>query len=523
MPPPPGATPPPPGGPPPPGATPPGANTPPWFGAPDGPRFSRESLIRPVRGRYVAGVCGAIGRATNTDPVLWRVLLAVLGFFGGVGVLVYLAGWLLIPAEGDTGSPVESLLGRGRSTMAPLSVVLLGAAAALTFAFIVRDGFRATLLAAAVLVCGALALKKSNKTAAAARGSADPWATTATFPPTAPPQPTVPPQPATAPAAPGEEPTAAFAAARGAAPAAAPAGEPVTAPLPPMPPVGHPASAPPAPPAPPTFTPPPSYAPPSYATPPVTPPSFAPPPPPPPSFAPPSGGYRPPFAPHGPWAQGPAQPPPAPPAPPAPPRAPKPPRQRSKLGRITFFLLVVVMGVLASISSAGVHVPVSGYFAAALATIALGLIVGAWFGRARGLIFLAILTTFGLAVSSGVERYGSEFANDSYRPQSIAAVADRYDFSVGNATLDLRSVDFTGQDQAVTVAMKFGQVRVLLPPGVDTTTSVTMNDGRALLYGRELTGNLDVQAVTDLGSDGQGGGTLRLTVEMNTGNVEVTR
>ena len=104
-----------------------------------------------MQGRYIAGVCAALGRATNTDPVLWRVLLAVLGFFGGVGILLYLIGWLLIPAEGDTASPIESLLGRGRSGMSPLSVRRCSAAAAvLSFAFIVHDGFRAALLAAAV-------------------------------------------------------------------------------------------------------------------------------------------------------------------------------------------------------------------------------------------------------------------------------------------------------------------------------------------------------------------------------------
>ncbi len=90
---------------------------------PAGPSFSRDKLVRPRQGRYVAGVCAALARATNTDPVLWRVVLAVLGFFGGVGVLLYLVGWLVIPAEGDTASPIESLLGQGRSGMAPLSIV----------------------------------------------------------------------------------------------------------------------------------------------------------------------------------------------------------------------------------------------------------------------------------------------------------------------------------------------------------------------------------------------------------------
>ena len=127
-----------------------------------GPTFSREKLVRPTQGRYIAGVCGALGRATNTDPVLWRVLLAVLGFFGGVGVLIYLIGWLAIPGEGDTASPIESLLGRGRSGMKPLSIVLLGGAAVLTFAFVVNDGFRAALLAVAVLIGAALLLKRNS-------------------------------------------------------------------------------------------------------------------------------------------------------------------------------------------------------------------------------------------------------------------------------------------------------------------------------------------------------------------------
>src|SRR4051812_41573657 len=104
-----------------------------------GPTFSRDHLVRPRQGRYVAGVCAALARATNTDPMLWRVLATVLGILSGVGVLLYLIGWLIMPAEGDTASPVESLLGKGRSSMAPLTVVLLGTAAVISFGFILHD------------------------------------------------------------------------------------------------------------------------------------------------------------------------------------------------------------------------------------------------------------------------------------------------------------------------------------------------------------------------------------------------
>jgi phage shock protein PspC (stress-responsive transcriptional regulator) len=463
------------------GETPPAA-PPPWFGAgADGPTFAKEKLIRPTSGRYVAGVCAALGRATNTDPVLWRVLIAVLGFFGGVGVLIYLIGWLVIPAEGDSASPIESLLGRGRSGMAPFSIVLLGGATVLTFAFVVNDGFRAALLAAAVLIGAVLLLKRNAGGAPATFPAPGPAGATAAPPPPA--EAPAAPRPADVPAPAATEPTVAFATAApaDAPPAAAPAEEPVTAPLPPLPPLA----------------------------------------PEPPPFAPPTGGYRPPFAPHGPYA-GPPPPPPLAPRPPAP-RPPKPPREKSKLGRITFFGLVMVLGVLAMVDSAGVSVPVSGYFAAALATIALGLIVGAWFGRARGLIALAIVATIGLGISSGVERFGGYVTNSQYDPQTVAAVADRYDFTLGNATIDLRAVDFTGAEQNTTVRMRAGQVRVLLPERVDTSVDVNM-DGRAVIFGRESDGRqISGQTVTDLGTDGAGGGKLNLTIEMNAGNVEVIR
>ena len=150
----------------PPGASSSGPNPPPLF-PPGGPSFTREHLVRPKQGRYVAGVCAALARATNTDPVLWRVLVAVLGILSGVGVLLYLIGWLIIPAEGDSASPIEGLLGKGRSGMAPLTVVLLGAAAVISFGFIVHDGMRASLLAAAVIVGAVLLIKRNGGSPAA--------------------------------------------------------------------------------------------------------------------------------------------------------------------------------------------------------------------------------------------------------------------------------------------------------------------------------------------------------------------
>ncbi|WP_027659337.1 PspC domain-containing protein [Salinispora fenicalii] len=414
--------PPPPEGPP--GGTPWSPPTPPTGGS---SFTSRYGLVRPHDGRYLAGVCAAIGRATNTDPVLWRVLLAVLGFFGGIGILVYVSAWLIIPGEGDTASPIESMLGRGRSSMSPVTVIVLGILVAISFAFIVTDAFRAVLLGAAILISGALLLNRER------------------------------------PGPPGS-------------------------PIPPAP-------------AWPTWPPPPDA--------PTTP------------EAPPSG-FRPPFAPHGPYA------PPTPP--PAPPPQRKRPRERSALGGVTFSLVFLVLGLLAVLDLTGVPaLSASAYFAAVLATIGLGLLVGAWFGRARWLIALGLITAAALGVATVAESDRFQTVNQTvnWSPANHAELASRYENTVGNSLLDLRSVDFTGKHSEVTVAVIAGEAVVVLPPNVDTTVTATVDVGDSVVFDQRVdkrggsTGSRHES--TDLGADGPGGGTLRLFVHVDIGQLEVTR
>lgn len=71
---------------------------------------------RPLAGRKVAGVAVGIGRRYGIDPVLVRVVFATATVFGGVGFCLYVLAWLLFPGENDQVSPIEALLGRGRSS-----------------------------------------------------------------------------------------------------------------------------------------------------------------------------------------------------------------------------------------------------------------------------------------------------------------------------------------------------------------------------------------------------------------------
>lgn len=60
------------------------------------PRFARVE-----RGRVVAGVCAGIGEAIGVDATLVRLVLALLSFASGAGIVAYLGAWALLPAPGD--------------------------------------------------------------------------------------------------------------------------------------------------------------------------------------------------------------------------------------------------------------------------------------------------------------------------------------------------------------------------------------------------------------------------------------
>ncbi|WP_073493362.1 PspC domain-containing protein [Actinacidiphila paucisporea] len=88
-----------------------------------------ESARRPriARGRehkVLAGVCDGAGRYFGVDPVIFRIVLAVLSLTGGIGLIIYGMGWLVIPQEGEEQSEAHRLMS-GRIEGAPLTAVLM--------------------------------------------------------------------------------------------------------------------------------------------------------------------------------------------------------------------------------------------------------------------------------------------------------------------------------------------------------------------------------------------------------------
>ena len=63
-----------------------------------------KRLLRSRNDRIVAGVAGGLAAYLNTDPLFVRLGFLLLSFLNGMGVLLYLVLWLLLPNE-DSAAP----------------------------------------------------------------------------------------------------------------------------------------------------------------------------------------------------------------------------------------------------------------------------------------------------------------------------------------------------------------------------------------------------------------------------------
>ena len=57
------------------------------------------ALVRPSRGRVIAGVCAALARRFDMKPRNVRLLFVISCLLPGPQFLLYIALWLVLPAE----------------------------------------------------------------------------------------------------------------------------------------------------------------------------------------------------------------------------------------------------------------------------------------------------------------------------------------------------------------------------------------------------------------------------------------
>jgi phage shock protein C len=64
----------------------------------------------------IAGVAAGIAEFFDVDVTIVRIAIAVLTVFGGAGIALYVAGWLLMPNEGTDRSIANQITGTNRQS-----------------------------------------------------------------------------------------------------------------------------------------------------------------------------------------------------------------------------------------------------------------------------------------------------------------------------------------------------------------------------------------------------------------------
>jgi phage shock protein PspC (stress-responsive transcriptional regulator)/predicted membrane protein len=163
--------------------------------------------------------------------------------------------------------------------------------------------------------------------------------------------------------------------------------------------------------------------------------------------------------------------------------SPAVPRARSPLGLVTLSLALVAAGALVAWNLATTHdVPAEVVLAVCLAVVGLGLLVGGFAGRARGLVFVGALLVVA-TTAAGATHVGLRggIGNRTWTPRSTAGLHDTYRLGAGQAILDLSRLQLAlGETVDLRVRQGIGDLTIVLPVGVsaDVDTQVDAGDIR---------------------------------------------
>lgn len=148
---------------------------------PQSPPAGDRPLRRSADDRVIAGVAGGIARRLDIPAWVIRVAFVVLSFGGGLGIALYIAGWLLIPDDGDDETVARSFLGRvsDRSGWIGIAFVGLGVLIAASSIDFIRGDLA---LAVFVAVVGVMLYRGEFGSSDSDPGAPEPEATRPTGP-----------------------------------------------------------------------------------------------------------------------------------------------------------------------------------------------------------------------------------------------------------------------------------------------------------------------------------------------------
>lgn len=82
-------------------------------------------FVRPLAGRMIAGVAQGISNRLNIPIWLVRIGFVLTAFFGGLGMVAYLAAWALVRSEDETEAPAERFFASNHSMSNWVGVIII--------------------------------------------------------------------------------------------------------------------------------------------------------------------------------------------------------------------------------------------------------------------------------------------------------------------------------------------------------------------------------------------------------------
>ena len=129
-----------------------------------------------------------------------------------------------------------------------------------------------------------------------------------------------------------------------------------------------------------------------------------------------------------------------------------------------------------------------------------------------------------LSIAAVSETVSGVTGATTWKPSTIEDLEATYTLGLGSAVLDLSELSFAGRSESVEIRVDVGDLTVIVPREVDVRAEATVDVGNAVVFGTRWGGiGQSSRTVTDVGTDGPGGGELVIRAVVDVGDVEVRR
>jgi phage shock protein PspC (stress-responsive transcriptional regulator)/predicted membrane protein len=199
----------------------------------------------------------------------------------------------------------------------------------------------------------------------------------------------------------------------------------------------------------------------------------------------------------------------------------KPRTPPSPLGQITIGVTIIALGLLAAIDRVATSIDADPrhYFALAVVTIGLGVLVGTYFGRARWLIPFGLLLVPVMVGSSVADAFDGTWETPQVvSPTDFAGLAATYERGAGELVIDLTDLPWSGQTITFSAEVGVGELELRVPEGVAVEASGDVGIGEfATVAGSQ--GGFGIDRTYNVA--GSGLGTVVANLEVGIGRIAV--